>query len=45
MAAGEAAVSLISYPGGLAPGAEPLVVCAFAGSQTFCSPSYTVFVQ
>lgn len=35
----------VAVPGGLAPGAEPLVVCALASSQTFCSVSYTVFVQ
>jgi uncharacterized protein (TIGR03437 family) len=35
----------VAVPGGLAPGATPLAICALAQSRLFCSPGYTVFVQ
>jgi uncharacterized protein (TIGR03437 family) len=35
----------VAIPTGLASGATPLVICAVARSQQFCSSSYTVFVH
>jgi uncharacterized protein (TIGR03437 family) len=35
----------VAVPGGLAPGATPLDICAVAQSKQFCSPGYTLFVQ
>ena len=35
----------VAVPSGLASGATPLVICALAGSQQYCSANYTLYVK
>jgi uncharacterized protein (TIGR03437 family) len=35
----------VAVPTGLASGGTPLVVCAVAGSQQYCSSGYTLYLQ